>query len=83
MPMAEQTKTFPQGPVKPAAVIWKYPSEDETLMRRLGSATLSLWPSLPPEIQERLLAEAGQVWDREYNLPNLPAKLQAFVKRRR
>jgi hypothetical protein len=81
--MAEQTKTFPQGPAKPVAVIWKYPSEDETFMRRLGSATLSLWPSLPPEIQDKLLAEASQVWDREYNLPNLQAKLQAFVKRRR
>ena len=81
--MAEYVKTIPQGPVKPAAVVWKYPSEDETFMRRLGSAALSLWPSLPPEIQDRLLAEANQVWDREYNLPNLPAKLLAFVKRRR
>ena len=40
-------------------------------------------PSLPPDVQEKLLAEANVVWDREYNLPNLPAKLQAFVKRRR
>ena len=81
--MADQTKPFPHGPAKPAPTIWKYPSEDETFMRRLGSATHALWPSLPPEIQEKLLAEAGQVWDREYNFPNLPAKLQAFVKRRR
>ncbi len=81
--MAEHAKAFPQGPVKPAAMVRKYPSEDETFMRRLGSATFALWPSLPPEIQDRILAEANEVWDREYNLANLPAKLQAFVKRRR
>src|SRR6185437_1034144 len=78
--MAEPLKNFPQGPVKPAAVIWKYPSEDETYIRRLGSAALSLWAGLPPEIQAKLLTEASQVWDREHNVANLPAKLEAFVK---
>jgi hypothetical protein len=88
--MAAQPKTIPQGlakhaqgPVRPAATVWKYPSEDEALMRRLGSAALSLWPSLTPDIQEKLLAEASLVWDREYNISNLSAKLLAFVKRRR
>jgi hypothetical protein len=80
--MAERAK-YPEGPVKPAPSIWKYPSEDETYIRRLGSATLSLWASFPPDLQAKLLAEANQVWDREYNVPNLPAKLQTFVKRRR
>ncbi|MEI9931168.1 MAG: hypothetical protein WDM89_11650 [Rhizomicrobium sp.] len=80
--MAERFK-HPEGPVKPAPSVWKYPSEDETYIRRLGSATLSLWAGLPPELQAKLLAEAGQVWDREYNIPHLPAKLLAFVKRRR
>jgi hypothetical protein len=80
--MAERVK-HPEGPVKPAPSLWKYPSEDETYIRRLGSATLSLWTGLPPDLQAKLLAEAGQVWDREYNIPNLPAKLQTFVKRRR
>lgn len=81
--MAASLKTYPEGPVKPAAVIWKYPSEDETFIRRLGSAVLSLWATLPPEMQAKLLAEASQVWDREYNIANLPAKLETFVKRRR
>jgi hypothetical protein len=81
--MADAAKSFPKGPVKPAPQIAKYPSEDETYVRRLGSAVLSLWPSLPTEIQEKILAEASQVWDREYNVPGLPAKLEAFVKRRR
>ncbi len=81
--MAEPVKTRPEGPVKPAPTVWKYPSEDEIYIRRLGSAALSLWPSLPPEIQAKLLSEASHVWDREYNVVSLPAKLEAFVKRRR
>jgi hypothetical protein len=81
--MAAPLKNFPEGPVKPAPSVWKYPSEDETYIRRLGSATLALWVGFPPELQAKLLAEAGQVWDREYNVPNLPAKLQTFVRRRR
>ena len=81
--MAEQTKPFPHGPAKPAETrMFKYPSEDETFVRRFGSAALTLWPSLPPEIQQKLLAEANLVWDREYNIPSLPAKLEAFAKRR-
>jgi len=63
--------------------IYKYPSEDETFVRRIGSAVLTLWTTLPPETQEKILAEANQVWDREYNVPSLHAKLDAFVKRRR
>jgi hypothetical protein len=34
-------------------------------------------------MQEKILAEANQVWDREYNVPGLHAKLDAYVKRRR
>lgn len=60
---------------------FKYPSEDETLVRRLGSAVLSVWPSLPPEMQQKILSEAVNVWDREYNVGKLPSKLETFVKR--
>ena len=63
--------------------IYKYPSEDETFVRRFGSALMTLWTTLPPETQKSLLAEASTTWDREYNVPGLPAKLEAFTKRRR
>jgi len=82
--MADTAKIAPKGPVKPVETgLHKYPSEDETFMRRLGSAALKLWPTLPPQVQQSLLAEAAEVWDREYNVPGLAAKLEAFVKRRR
>lgn len=60
---------------------FKYPSEDETYVRRLGSGLLSVWPSLPPELQQKILAEAAIVWDREYGVSQLPQKLETFVKR--
>jgi hypothetical protein len=60
---------------------FKYPSEDETYVRRLGSSVLSVWPSLPPELQQKILYEATLVWDREYGQSGLPQKLETFVKR--
>ena len=81
--MAQPLKTFPHGPARPVETRqFKYPSEDETFVRRFGSAALTVWASLPPEVQQKILVEANLVWDREYNIPNLPAKLEAFVKRR-
>ena len=75
--MAELAKTTKIGQTK----VFKYPSEDECLVRRLGSAVLSVWPALPSEIREKILAEATIVWDREYNVAQLPQKLETFVKR--
>lgn len=60
---------------------FKYPSEDECLVRRLGSAVLGVWADLSPEAQAAILAEANVVWDREYGVPKLAQKLDAFVKR--
>ncbi len=60
---------------------FKYPSEDETYVRRLGSALLTVWATLPPETQQNILSEAANVWDREMNVSKLPAKLETFVKR--
>jgi hypothetical protein len=60
---------------------FKYPSEDEHMVRRLGSAVLSLWSGLPPDIQQQLLSEANLVWDREYGVSGLPGKLETFIKR--
>jgi hypothetical protein len=61
----------------PSRKQFKYPGEDETYVRRIGSALLSAWPAL----QQKILAEANVVWDREYNVSNLPQKLENFVKR--
>ena len=64
-----------------AQAAFKYPSEDECLVRRLGSAVLASWSALPPELQERILAEAVRAWDREYGVANLPQKLENLIRR--
>jgi hypothetical protein len=60
---------------------FKYPAEDECLVRRLGSGVLSIWAQVPPDLRVKILEEADLAWDREYGIPNLPQKLDAFVKR--
>lgn len=73
------------GPVKPIpdqiGTGFKYPSEDETYIRRLGSAALVHWSEIPAELRDKILAEASRVWDREYHIPQLLRKLEAFIKR--
>jgi len=61
---------------------FRYPAEDECLVRRLGSAVIATWPHLPREVQEKIFAEAKLVWDREYQVSKLPAKLDAIIRRR-
>ena len=80
--MSDPTKM----PAKPLAIYkakrdFKYPSEDECLVRRLGSGVLAAWGELPPELQARILAEAVNAWDREYGVAQLPQKLETFVRR--
>lgn len=75
--MAEPVKTL-----KPEPKVFKYPSEDETFVRRIGSGVLACWGSLSPDAREMILAEAAAAWDREYNVPRLQQKLEEFVKRR-
>ena len=62
--------------------VFKYPAEDECLVRRLGSAVIAAWPGLPEEVRGKLLAEAKIAWDREFHVSHLPDKLAAVVKRR-
>lgn len=70
------------GPPKvPAKKLFKYPSEDECMVRRLGAGVLAVWDHLPPDAQQNILIEAGLAWDREYGIVQLPQKLEAFVKR--
>ena len=60
---------------------YKYPSEDEPFIRRLGSATLLHWSAIPEEVRTKILTEASTVWDREFHIPQIARKLEAFVKR--
>jgi hypothetical protein len=80
--MTDSMNAAPKAPtsykLRPA---FKYPSEDECLVRRLGSAVLASWTALSPELQERILAEAAKAWDREYGVAQLPQKLENFVRR--
>lgn len=72
-----QTETFKNAQKK----AFKYPSEEETFVRRLGAAVLASWSTLPPEIHERIMSEALKAWDREYHIPGLEKKLESFIKR--
>jgi hypothetical protein len=60
---------------------FKYPSEDECLVRRLGVGLMTVWPSLPPDTKEKILAQANLAWDREYYVSQLPEKLEAILGR--
>ncbi|HXL70534.1 MAG TPA: hypothetical protein VN935_04755 [Rhizomicrobium sp.] len=61
---------------------FKYPSEDECLIRRLGSAVIASWGTLPEPVRDRLMVEARAAWDREYHVSHLNDKLDAVVRRR-
>ncbi len=78
-----KTKTFSQTETYKSAQkkAFKYPSEEETFVRRLGSAVLACWGTLPPEIHERIMSEALKAWDREYHIPGLEKKIESFIKR--
>ncbi|GAA0550571.1 hypothetical protein FHS83_001260 [Rhizomicrobium palustre] len=60
---------------------FKYPSEDEPFIRRLGSALLRHWAELPEEMRAKIMQEAAGVWDREFHIPQISKKLDLFVKR--
>jgi hypothetical protein len=79
--MAEPDPPAKKPAKLPERKAFKYPSEDETFVRRLGSAVLAHWSALPDDVRAKILTEAITVWDREYNIPQLAQKLEAFVKR--
>lgn len=66
----------------PEEKTFKYPAEDECLVRRLGSGVIAAWPHLPREAQEAIFAEAKIAWDREHFVSKLPDKMTAIIKRR-
>jgi hypothetical protein len=61
---------------------FRYPAEEECLVRRLGSGVISAWPHLPREAQEMIFAEAKMAWDREHFVSKLPGKLEGIIRRR-
>jgi hypothetical protein len=62
---------------------FKYPAEEECLVRRLGSAVVVAWAELPRDAQEKLLSEAKAAWDREFHVPRLPDRLNAILMRQK
>lgn len=62
--------------------VFKYPAEEECLVRRLGSGVIAAWAALPEEARERILAEARTAWDREYHVPKLNERLEGIIRRR-
>lgn len=63
--------------------VFKYPSEDECLVRRLGAAVIASWAGLPEDVRNKLMAEARAAWDREYYVSHLNDRLDQVVRRRR
>lgn len=61
---------------------FKYPAEEECLVRRLGAGVIAAWPHLPPEAREKILNEAKIAWDREHFVSKLPQKLESLLRRR-
>lgn len=61
---------------------FKYPAEDECLVRRLGAGVIAAWPHIPRDVQEAIFAEAKVAWDREFHVSKLPDKMAAIIKRR-
>jgi hypothetical protein len=60
---------------------FKYPAEEECLVRRLGSGVIAAWNHLPEDAQGRILQEARLAWDREYFVKRLPERLEAVIRR--
>jgi hypothetical protein len=60
---------------------FKYPAEEECLVRRLGSGVIAAWNHLPEESRDLILKEARVVWDREFHVSRLPDRLDAIIRR--
>lgn len=60
---------------------FKYPAEEECLVRRLGVGLMRIWPELPPDLKQKVMAETHSAWDREFHVSHLDDKLEALIKR--
>jgi hypothetical protein len=61
--------------------VFKYPAEEECLVRRLGSGVIAAWNQLPDEARDRILQEARLAWDREFHVSRLPDRLEGIIRR--
>ena len=61
--------------------VFKYPAEEECLVRRLGSGVIAAWNHLPEEARNKILEQARTAWDREYQVSRLPDRLEGIIKR--
>jgi len=61
--------------------VFKYPAEEECLVRRLGSGVIAAWNLLPEEARDHILQEAKNAWDREFHVSRLPDRLEGIIKR--
>jgi hypothetical protein len=61
--------------------VFKYPAEEECLVRRLGSGAIAAWNQLPEDARDRILQEARLAWDREYHVSRLPERLEGIIRR--
>ena len=55
-----------------------YFEHEEHLIRRLGSALVTCWPSIPTNLQDLLLVRAQQVADDEHS-ESIETDLQTFL----
>jgi hypothetical protein len=60
---------------------FRYPAEEECLVRRLGAGVIAAWPYLPEEVQAHIFNEAKLAWDREHFVSKLPQKLESILRR--
>ena len=60
---------------------FKYPAEEECLVRRLGAGVIAAWPHLPQDVQALIFNEAKLAWDREHFVSKLPQKLESLLRR--
>jgi hypothetical protein len=60
---------------------FKYPAEEECLVRRLGAGVIAAWSHLPEDVQTLIFNEAKLAWDREHFVSKLPQKLESLLRR--
>lgn len=60
---------------------FRYPAEEECLVRRLGAGVIAAWNQLPEDARDHILKEAKIAWDREFHVSRLPDRLEGIIRR--